>query len=304
MKRLVLVIAVIGVAAAAFAAWGAAAPWSVSTPDKVTAASKLPALPAEVKERKRWKIGVKCDFPPFGYIGANGKKGGYDVDVARRFAQIAFGKSTRVSMECVTTPSRIPALMSKRVDIIISTLTYTLARDQQIDFSLPYYDATGRLLVRNDTNIANLAALAGKTVVTTRGSIYDSWIRNCFRDTRLLVLDSTTSATLALKDRRADTFMFDDALLLGIAANDSQLKLTSQKFLNLPWGIGIRQGETEMKAWVDAAIRLMKKNDEFATILKKNAPRRYWKEFLTNVPRPKGKPIVYPTVSDSSKICP
>jgi hypothetical protein len=98
--------------------------------------------------------------------------------------------------------------------------------------------------------------------------------------------------------------MFDDALLLGIAANDSQLKLTSQKFLNLPWGIGIRQGETGMKAWVDAAIRLMKKNDEFATILKKNAPRRFWKEFLTNVPRPKGKPIVYPTVSDSSKICP
>src|SRR5215211_5822652 len=268
MKRLLLVIAAIGVAAAAFAAWGAAAPWSVSTPDKATAATKLPALPAEVKQRKRWKIGVKCDFPPFGYIGADGKKGGYDVDVARRFATLAFGKANRVSMECVTTPSRIPALMSKRVDIIISTLTYTLARDQQIDFSIPYYDATGRLLVRNDTNIANLGALAGKTVVTTRGSIYDSWIRNCFSDTKLLVLDSTTSATLALKDRRADTFMFDDALLLGIAANDPQLKLTSQ------------------------------------TILKKNAPRRFWKEFLTNVPRPKGKAIVYPTVSDPSKLCP
>jgi len=304
MRRLLLVIAMMGVAAAAFAAWGAAAPWSVSAPEKAMIADKLPSLPAEVKERKRWKIGVKCDFPPFGYIGANGKKGGYDVDVAKRFATLAFGKSTRLSMECVTTPSRIPALMSKRVDIIISTLTYTLARDQQIDFSIPYYDATGRLLVRNDTNIANLAALAGKTVVTTRGSIYDSWIRNCFSDTKLLVLDSTTSATLALKDRRADTFMFDDALLLGIAANDPQLKLTSQKFLNLPWGIGIRQGETEMKAWVDAALRLMKKNDEFATILKKNAPRRFWKEFLTNVPRPKGKAIVYPTVSDPSKLCP
>src|SRR5215217_7179716 len=292
MKRLLLVIAAIGVAAAAFAAWGAAAPWSVSTPDKATAASKLPALPAEVKQRKRWKIGVKCDFPPFGYIGADGKKGGYDVDVARRFATLAFGKANRVSMECVTTPS------------LISTLTYTLARDQQIDFSIPYYDATGRLLVRNDTNIANLGALAGKTVVTTRGSIYDSWIRNCFSDTKLLGLDATTSTTLALKDRGPDTFMFDHALLIGIAANDPQLKLTSQRFLNLPWGIGIRQGETDMKAWVDAAVRLMKKNDEFATILKKNAPRRFWKEFLTNVPRPKGKAIVYPTVSDPSKLCP
>jgi polar amino acid transport system substrate-binding protein len=299
-----LAIAVIGVAAAAFAAWGAAAPWSGESRESAATASKLPPLPAEVKARKRWKIGVKCDFPPFGYIGADGKKGGYDVDVAKRFAQIAFGKSTRVSMECVTTPSRIPALMSERVDIIISTLTYTAQRDEQIDFSLPYYDATGRLMVRNDTNIANLAALSGKTVVTTRGSIYDRWVRNCFKNTNLLVLDSTTSSTLALKDRRADTFMFDDALLLGIAANDSQLKLTTQKFLNLPWGIGIRQGETDMKRWVDAAIRLMTKNDEFATILKKNAPRRFWKEFLTNVPRPKGKRIVYPTVSDPAALCP
>ena len=304
MRRLLLVIAVIGVAAAAFAAWGAAAPWSVSAPEKATMADKLPPLPAEVKARKRWKIGVKCDFPPFGYIGADGKKGGYDVDVAKRFAQIAFGKATRVSMECVTTPSRIPALMSERVDIIISTLTYTAQRDEQIDFSLPYYDATGRLMVRNDTNIANLAALSGKTVVTTRGSIYDRWVRNCFKNTNLLVLDSTTSSTLALKDRRADTFMFDDALLLGIAANDSQLKLTPQKFLNLPWGIGIRQGETDMKRWVDAAIRLMTKNDEFAAILKKNAPRRFWKEFLTNVPRPKGKRIVYPSASDPAALCP
>ena len=304
MKRFLLVIAVIGVAAAAFAAWGAASPWGGSSREAATMADKLPALPAEVKARKRWKIGVKCDFPPFGYIGANGQKGGYDVDVARRFAQIAFGKSTRVSMECVTTPSRIPALMSERVDIIISTLTYTAQRDEQIDFSPPYYDATGRLLVRNDTNIANLGALSGKTVVTTRGSIYDRWVRNCFKSSNLLVLDSTTSATLALKDRRADTFMFDDALLLGIAANDPGLKLTTQKFLNLPWGIGIRQGDADMKRWVDAAVRLMTKNDEFAAILRKNVPRRFWKEFLTNVPRPTGKRIVYPTVSDPAALCP
>jgi polar amino acid transport system substrate-binding protein len=224
--------------------------------------------------------------------------------VAKRFARIAFGKSTRVSMECVTTPSRIPALMSERVDIIISTLTYTAQRDEQIDFSPPYYDATGRLLVRNDTNISSLSALSGKTVVTTRGSIYDRWVRNCFKNSNLLVLDSTTSATLALKDRRADTFMFDDALLLGIAANDPQLKLTTQKFLNLPWGIGIRQGDADMKAWVDAAVRLMTKNDEFAAILRKNVPRRFWKEFLTNVPRPKGKKIRYPSVSDPAALCP
>ena len=143
-------------------------------------------------------------------------------------------------MECVTTPSRIPALMSK-VDIIISTLTYTLARDQQIDFSIPYYDATGRLLVRNDTNISSLGALAVRPSSRPRfdlrqaGYAIASKTRGCSSSTQL------RRRLWRSEGPRADTFMFDDALLLGIAANDSQLKLTSQKFLNLPWGIGIRQ---------------------------------------------------------------
>ena len=42
-------------------------------PDVAFAAdqAKLPPLPADIKERKRWNIAVKCDTPPFGYIGAS-----------------------------------------------------------------------------------------------------------------------------------------------------------------------------------------------------------------------------------------
>ncbi len=37
--------------------------------------------------------------------------------------------------------------------MIISTLTWTAAREQQIDYSVPYYGAVGRLLVRNSTTV-------------------------------------------------------------------------------------------------------------------------------------------------------
>ena len=53
---------------------------------------KLPALPAEVKQRKRWIIGVKCDAPPFGYIDVQGKNAGFDVEIARWFSRYAFGR--------------------------------------------------------------------------------------------------------------------------------------------------------------------------------------------------------------------
>src|SRR3954468_5651878 len=233
MRRIAIVLAALLLAGAVFTAWGAASPAGKSAgagraakPKKKPAAKpKRPPLPSLVKSRKRWEIGIKCDFPPFGFIDVRGSNDGYDVQVARRFAQLAFGSTKKVKLTCVTTPSRIPTLMSGRVDIIISTLTWTQARSEQIDFSIPYYSATGRLLVPNSSSV-NVPSLGGKTVVTTRGALYAAWTRNCFKSTKLLEVDSPALAVAAVKDGRADTFMFDDAFLLGVATQDRDVRLT------------------------------------------------------------------------------
>ena len=306
MKKLVLATVAAVFAGIVFAALAVAAPWSGSGTAgaaKADAASKLPALPQEVAQRRRWKIGVKCDFPPFGYINRQNKVAGYDVDVARRFASLAFGKRTRVSFTCVTTPSRIPALQRKDVDIIISTLTWTSAREEVIDYSSPYYNATGRLLVPNNSSISRLTDLRGKRIATTRGSIYDRYVGNCFSSATKVLTDSPVAALENLRSGRADTFMFDDTFLLGIAANDRNLKMTTHKFLAVPYGIGIRKGEAAMKRWVNAAILTMKRRDEFWAILRANSPRQFWRFFLTNVPRPKTKEA-YPRGRTPEAECP
>ena len=306
MKRMIAVAAGLLLVAAAFAAWGTAAPGgrvaAMAGPTAKPKKPKLPALPADVKKRKRWLIGVKCDFPPFGFIDVRGNNDGYDVQVARRFAQLAFGTKKKVAFTCVTTPSRIPTLTSGRVDIIISTLTWTQARADQIDFSIPYYSATGRLLVPNNSTLT-VGSLADKTIATTRGAIYSTWTRNCFKNSKLLEVDSPALAVSAVKDGRADTFMFDDAFLLGVATQDRDLKLTRDKFLNVPWGIGIRKGDTAMSRWVNAALRYMKKKDEFVKILRANAPARLVPDFVDNVPRPKNT-FAYPVGKDVASICP
>ena len=65
------------------------------------------------------------------------------------------------------------------------------------------------------------------------------------------------------------------------------------RFLNVPWGIGIRKGEADMKRWVDAAVRGMRNRDMFWTILRSTIPRRFWKTFKSNAPSPKVK-LQYP----------
>ena len=120
------------------------------------APAPLPKLPANIKERQRFIVGVKCDAPPFGYIDVQGKNAGFDVEIAKWFARYAFGRETRVSYICAPTPAREPLLTADRVDLVISTFTYTADRDTRIDFSRAYYKATGRLLVKNDSPVQTL----------------------------------------------------------------------------------------------------------------------------------------------------
>jgi ABC-type amino acid transport substrate-binding protein len=114
---------------------------------------------------------------------------------------------------------------------------------------------------------------------------------------------SPVAAVDNVKQGRADAFMFDDTFLLGVAANDSTLRMTNHKFLNIPYGIGIRKGETAMKRWVDAAILAMKRRDEFLRILRKNVPRRFWTSFQNQVPRPRTREA-YPRGRTPETECP
>src|SRR5829696_7488421 len=267
------------------------------------AAATLPPLPAEIRARKRWNIAVKCDAPPFGYIDVQGRHAGFDVEIAKWFSRFAFGRANRVSFTCITTPAREAALQTGRVDLVIATYTYTAARDNIIDFSTAYYKATGRLLVPNNSSIRSVNDLAGKTVATTRGSIYDRWVGNCFKDTKALVTDSFANALQAFRDGRADTLMWDDTVLLGLAVADPNLKLTDDLFLPLPYGIGMKQGNVAMKRWVDSRLNIMRKRDAFFPILKSSVPARNLAAFAKNILRPTQQVFDY-TKGDLTSTCP
>jgi ABC-type amino acid transport substrate-binding protein len=96
--------------------------------------------------------------------------------------------------------------------------------------------------------------------------------------------------------------MFDDAFVLGVATQDPTLKLTSDKFLAVPWGIGIRKGDTATTNWVNAALRYMAARGEFEKIIKANSPKKYWSSFVPNVPGPK-RTFKYPVGKDPATDC-
>jgi polar amino acid transport system substrate-binding protein len=287
MKKIVLATAGVAVLAIVAASLGSAQP-TASTASARTAAKApvLPKLPAEIANRKRLIVGVKCDTPPFGYLDVRGKNAGIDVEIAKQLARYAFGRAQRLTFVCAPTAAREPLITTGRVDLMISTFSHTADRDTRIDFSRPYYKATGRLLVKTNSPIATLNDIRGKRVATTSGSIYDRWMKRCFTDTNVVVLDSVTNAVIALNQGRADAVMWDDSALATLAAADPSSKLTGDQFLEGPYGIGIKQGNVQLKRWVDARLNLMKRKDLFAPIIRNNIAPRFLPAFMPNIIRP------------------
>ena len=109
MKRFYLSTVGVAFVALLFATTGSAQPAKHGEPANATRpqAAKLPTLPANIKSRDRWNIGVKCDVPPFGYIDVRGKNAGFDVEIARQFARYAFGKRHQRELRSARPPRRV-----------------------------------------------------------------------------------------------------------------------------------------------------------------------------------------------------
>lgn len=242
MRRASLIAALlIAVLAAGLPAPGAAAP-----------GGPLDAI----KRRGALIVGVKADFPPFGYIDERGQHVGFDVDLAHEVAAVLLGDSTKVKLKTVTSANRIPMLRSKEVDVVMASMTITQERKQSIDFSVPYF-CSGHLILVRATNayINTFADLNGRKVSTVRGATGDkvTWI--LAPRAERMTFEQNSEGVLALKDGRTDAFVQDDVLLLGFAKQDPSLKVVGwPPQMPGPYGVGVRKGDKDLLGTLNVAL--------------------------------------------------
>ena len=90
-----------------------------------------------VKQKGVLVAGSSAEYPPFEYV-ADGKLVGYDVDMAE---EITRRMGVKVAWEKIDFKGIVAALTAKRVDVLITALTWTPERAERIAFSDPYFDA-------------------------------------------------------------------------------------------------------------------------------------------------------------------
>jgi polar amino acid transport system substrate-binding protein len=254
-------------------------------------------LPAEVKSKGKLTVGVKCDYPPFGYVDESSKNAGFEIDIAHQMAAYAFGDPDALTLTCVTGSNRVSYLTSRRIDLIEATMNYTPDRAETIDFSTPYFNSGVKLLVPKNSPVTSFDQLAGKSVVTTTGSTASLWLTQCVKSAKQALFTETSQALTALNQNRGAAFAQDDTLLLDLAEKNPDLKVVGDAKAASPWGMGVRKGDAQMLAWVNGALATMQKNDFFWTDFRKTVTdASVQQQFAPYVPRP-GHSLTYPSGS-------
>jgi glutamate transport system substrate-binding protein len=207
----------------------------------------------KIQERGEITIGVKYDVPPFGFENPQtGEVEGFDVDMGRFIAE-ELGVEPKF-IEAIS-DNRIPFLERGTVDLILSTMTINAERDMEIDFSEPYYIAEGRILVPKGSDIKGLEDLAGNSVCTALGSTYEETIREDAPDAELKLVDTYSECLELLQNGAIDAISTDDVILTGMIIQDDSLQMVGDPLTTEPYGVGIKDGDKQLKDFVDGVLR-------------------------------------------------
>lgn len=224
----------------------------------------------EVKQRGELVVGVKTDFPPFGYVDSSGKNLGFDVDLAHAFSQALFNDANKIKFVSVTSGNRIPYLQSRKIDIIMASMTITDKRAEVVEFSKPYFMSGSLILVPKDSSIKTIEDLAGKTVAVIQGSVQVSDVGELAPEADVTEFGTVSQAVQALKSGRADAYVHDDIVILTLAKEHQDLKPVGEVIRPRPYGIAVRKGDTAFIGWVNEQLAQMKNDGSFDKLWKKH----------------------------------
>lgn len=222
-------------------------------------------------------IGSDVSYPPQEfYPTGSTTPDGFDIDLGK-----ALAKEMGLNFAVVDTPFTgiIPALNSKKFDIMISAMTISDARKTAVDF-IPYFVAGESFVVaKNSTlNLTKLSDLCGKKVAAESATaeldeangLNKAGAACANNKVKVTSFQKDTEALTELKKGNVDVHFTDSPVAAyEVLKDSSNLKLSGGIIEVAPEGIALRKNDAALADPIKAAFEMMKSDGTYAAVLAK-----------------------------------
>lgn len=238
-----------------------------------------------IKQSGTVKVGIFTDKSPFGYLDADGKNVGYDIDYGNALAT-ALG--VKVEYVPVDAAARVSALESGKVDIILANFTVTPERKEKVDYSYPYMKVSLGLASRENSPVASLDEIGDKKLTIVTGTTAETYLKKNHPDilAKAQKFEQYTDATQALATGVADLWLTDNTEALAFVKN-------TKGFVVAPGAASIgsadliapavAKGNSTVLAAIDADVKEKTANGFFKTAYETTLAPVYGAEFESSL---------------------
>ncbi|TPI20498.1 MULTISPECIES: transporter substrate-binding domain-containing protein [unclassified Mesorhizobium] len=230
-----------------------------------------------VAKAEQVKIGVAAEpYPPFTSPDASGKWVGWEID----FVDAVCAEE---KLDCVITPVAwdgiIPALTTKKIDAIVSSMSITDERKKTIDFSDKYYNTPTAIIGPKDQKFgATPDDLKGKVIGVQVSTVHAVYAKKHFTGAQeIKEYQTQDEANQDLAAGRIDAVQADSIALGEFLKSDQGKGCCDLKGMVTPddevlgpgVGAGIRKEDTALKEKFNAGIKAIRANGKYDEISKK-----------------------------------
>ncbi len=224
------------------------------------------------------KVGFAAEpYPPFTSPDASGKWVGWEVDIIGAVC-------TQAQLDCELAPVAwdgiIPALTTKKIDMIMGSMSITDERKKTIDFSDKYYNTPTAIIGAKDEKFdATPEGLKGKVLGVQVSTVHEAYAKKHFADSaaEIKIYQTQDEANADLAAGRIDAVQADAIALDTFLATDQGKECCDKKgnvaedieVLGPGVGAGLRKGDTELKEKINAAIKGIRASGKYDEITKK-----------------------------------
>ena len=153
------------------------------------------------------RVGVEVSYPPFSWKEADGTLKGFDIDFAHEVCK-------RLDRECVLVEQEwdgmIPALLAKKFDTIIASMSITEERKKKVDFTVKYYNTPAKLVAKKNPGFEGTAAgLDGKRLGVQRATTHQCSAEKLYPGAELVLYATQDEVWQDLGSGRLDAQLSD-----------------------------------------------------------------------------------------------
>ncbi len=199
------------------------------------------------------RVGIALELPPFGYIDADRNPAGLDVELAHKVADTL---GVKLQIQPVTTPNRIPYLLSGKVDIIIANLGETPERAKQVLYTFPYVNTYIGVWGPKKIHVASAAELGDYVVAISRGSTPDLALSVENPSAKIMRTEDDSSAVAAYMSGQSDLLGSTDTQIAALVKQNPKVEFDPKfRIHDSPAHMAVRKGETRLANQLDDFIK-------------------------------------------------